>query len=148
MEKGLKKAIIGRKLAALEDFIKVIRASAISKDIVKIIHYGSTVEGGCSSESDVDVVLVATGDIRKVDEISSKISYEILLKTGERIEPMVYCIEDYMHPNYFIYNVKKTGREVLSMDEKSIRKNEAYDLLTLAKKFNKIAKDIYITKKI
>jgi len=139
----LTEAVINRKLDALNHFINEIKHSQISKDIVKIIHYGSTATGRCSPDSDVDVLLVVTGDIKKVDEICSEISYDVLLKTGERVEPMVYCVDDYLYPSHFVYKVKKTGREILAMDEAQIRKNEALDLLTLAKKFNKIAKDIY-----
>lgn len=134
---------MNQKLNTLDSFVNKIKNRQISKNIVKIIHYGSTATKNYSRDSDIDVLLVSTGDIKKVDEECSKISYDILLTTGEKIEPFVYCIDDFLYPSYFIYNVKKNGRVVFSMNEKEIKKNESFDLLTLAKKFNKMAKDIY-----
>lgn len=132
-----------RKKEALDCFIDEIRRSPTSKNIAKIIHYGSTFKGDYSQESDIDVLLVATGDIKKVDEVISNISYDLLLSMGERIEPMIYCFEDYLYPGYFVYKVKNEGKEVFSMNEQELKRNEAIDLLVLAKKFNQMAKAIY-----
>ena len=134
---------MNQKLSSLNYFVERIKKDPVAKNITKIIHYGSTTQDRYSKESDIDLLVVATGDTRKVEEVCLELSYETLLEKGELVEPLVYCIDDYLYPSYFVYRVKENGKEVFSMDEAQIRKNEAFDLIGLAKEYNKMAKDIY-----
>ncbi len=134
---------MNQKLSSLNYFVDKVKKASVAKNIARIIHYGSTASDGYSKESDIDLLLVATGDVKKVEEVVDELSYETLLEIGERVEPLVYCLDDYLYPSYFLYKVREKGKEVFSMDETQIRRNEAFDLISLAKRYNKMARNIY-----
>jgi len=73
------------KRRALEFFVKVLKEK-YSGRIHKIILFGSTARGEAGEESDIDVLIIADGVSQKD---VSKIAFQILLKYGVVISPIV-----------------------------------------------------------
>lgn len=133
-------AILERKYRALEDFTARVRSSAVGDRVARMILYGSVLRGDAGPESDVDLLVVATGDIRAVGQTLGDIAFEILLEHGELISPVVYCPDEFRHPHYFLRQIQAAGKEVYSMDEHTMRRQEALDLLGLAQGYLEMAR--------
>lgn len=73
------------KRRALESFVRILKEKHGNR-IHKIVLFGSTARGEAEEESDVDVLVVADGVTQK--EVS-KIAFQILLKYGVVISPIV-----------------------------------------------------------
>lgn len=132
--------ILERKYGALEDFIARVRSSPVGEQVARMILYGSVLRGDAGPESDVDLLVVATGDVRAVGQALGDIAFEVMLEHGEMVSPMVYCPDEYRHPHYFLRKVRETGQEVYRVDEQTMRRQEAQDLLTLAQGYLEMAR--------
>jgi len=130
------------------NFIDRLKRSEVGEDIARIVHYGSTLRGDWNEESDVDLLIVATGDLRKVREVCLDLSFELMLNRGELVQPMVYCPDVWRKPNYFLYGVRKTGEEVFAVDETTLEKREATDLLELAREYLAMAESLMLPESI
>jgi len=73
------------KRRALESFVKVLKEKYGDR-IHKIVLFGSTARGEAEEESDIDVLVVVDGVTQKD---VSKIAFQILLKYGVVISPIV-----------------------------------------------------------
>lgn len=133
-------AILERKYQAMEEFIARARRSPVGDRIARIILYGSVPRGDAGSESDVDLLVIATGDVHAVGRALGDIAFEVMLEHGELISPLVYCPDEYRHPHHFLRLVQETGREVYRVDETTMRRQEAADLLTLAQGYLEMAR--------
>lgn len=126
-------AMLERKHRALNDFIERVRKSAVGDNIVKMILYGSVLRGEAHEESDIDVLVVATGDVRAVDRAVGDIAYDVMLDHNELVSPMVYCVDVLRYPrSYFSYRAVEKGKEVYSVEEKQLRRAESLGYLELA----------------
>jgi predicted nucleotidyltransferase len=77
-------ALLDRKYRALDDFVARVEESPISDRIAKLILYGSVLRGDAHEESDIDVLVVATDDLRQVGETCGDIHEESdIQKFGE-----------------------------------------------------------------
>jgi uncharacterized protein (UPF0332 family) len=126
-------ALLDRKHRALDDFVARVKESEIGDNIAKLILYGSVLRGDAHEESDIDVLVIATDDLRQVDETCSDIAFDVMLDQGQRVSPMVYCVDVLRYPiSYFSYSAVKKGKEVYSMEEKQLRRAESLGYLELA----------------
>ncbi|MBC7227964.1 MAG: HEPN domain-containing protein [Thermoflexales bacterium] len=133
-------AILERKYRALEDFTARVRTSPVGNRVARMILYGSLLRGDAGPESDVDLLVVATGDVRAVGQALGDIAFEVMLEHGELVSPIVYCPDEYRHPHYFLRQVRETGKEVYRVDENTMRRQEALDLLALAQGYLEMAR--------
>lgn len=133
-------AILERKHRALEDFTNRVRNSPVGDRIARMILFGSVLRDDAGPESDVDLLVVATGDVRAVGQALGDIAFEVLLEHGELISPIVYCPDQFRHPHFFLRQVQAVGKEVYSVDEKTMRQQEALDLLALAQRYLEMAR--------
>jgi len=126
-------ALLDRKYRALDDFVARVEESPISDRIAKLILYGSVLRGDAHEESDIDVLVVATDDLRQVGETCGDIAFDVMLDHGQRVSPMVYCMDVLRYPiSYFFYRAVKEGKEVYSMEEEQLRRAESLGYLELA----------------
>ncbi len=133
-------ALLDRKYRALDDFVARVRESEIGDNIAKLILHGSVLRGDAHEESDIDVLVIATGDLRQVDETCGDIAFDVMLGHNELVSPMVYCVDTLRHPiSYFSYRAIKEGKEIYSMEEETIRHEETIDLLNLARIYLEMA---------
>lgn len=139
------KSDLSRKLRAMEMFIDRLLKSPFGKKVLHITHYGSTLRGDYHEESDIDLLIVGTGDISRLQDFCSDLSFDVMLEAGELIEPMVYCPDEYRYPRYFLRTVQQTGRKVYVMDEMQARREEARDWLELARTFLQDAQRLDVT---
>ena len=110
--------VLARKRQAIERFKERLLQSSEGDKIARIILFGSVSRGEAKKESDIDLLIIATDHLKKIEDICSEISFDILLEIGEGIEPMVYCNDNIRFPSsYFIYRSSKTGEEIYKMDE-------------------------------
>lgn len=126
-------ALLDRKYRALDDFVARVEESEISDSIAKLILYGSVLRGDAHEESDIDVLVIATGDLRQVDETCGDIAFDVMLDQGQRVSPMVYCVDVLRYPvSYFSYRAIREGKEVYGMEERQLRRAESLGYLELA----------------
>lgn len=97
---------------SLEHFTQAVKHSPFKKDILKIIVYGSMVDKNINSGSDIDVAIVAKHP-NKVEDKIDDITYNILLRYGELIEPIIYSALQYKNPRSpFLRKILQEGKEV------------------------------------
>lgn len=132
--------ILERKYRALEEFTARIRSSPVGDRVARMILYGSVLRGDAGPESDVDLLVVATGDVRAVGRALGDIAFEVMLEHGELVSPTVYCPDEYRYPHHFLRQVRETGKEVYRVDENTMRRQEALDLLALAQGYLEMAR--------
>lgn len=133
-------AILERKYRALEEFTARVRSSPVGDRVARMILYGSVLRGDAGPESDVDLLVVATGDVRAVWQALGDIAFEVMLEHGELVSPIVYCPDEYRHPHSFLREVRETGKEVYRADENRMCRQEALDLLSLAQGYIEMAR--------
>lgn len=124
------------KQAVVEEFVRRLRRSSVGQWVGKVVLFGSVVRGEAGPGSDVDVLVVATAEPRRVQRVSSDIAFDLALETQEGIEPIVHCLHDWRLPhNLFLDTAKAQGREVFSMDDSELRKVESEGYLALAQHY-------------
>jgi len=135
------KDIYQKKQEALDLFIKELFKNGVKDKIAKIILFGSVAEGKAQKDSDIDILVAATGSPEEVSCACDGVASEVGLITGESVEPLIHFAEELrVISSYFIYQVLKYGKEVYTMDEKRLRKEEALAYLDLANEYLEIAK--------
>lgn len=134
--------ILERKYRALEEFTARVRSSPVGERVARMILYGSLLRGDAGPESDVDLLVVATGDVRAVGRALGDIAFEVMLEHGELVSPIVYCPDEYRHPHIFLREVQETGKEVYRVDEHTMRRQEALDILDLAQGYLEMARAV------
>ncbi|MCU4139947.1 MAG: putative nucleotidyltransferase MJ0435 [Methanophagales archaeon] len=116
-EKEEKKRIEERKKNALKYFKERLLKSEAGDLIAKIVLFGSVARGEAGEESDIDVLVFALGDLRKVREACAEASLWTSIETGESVQPLVYSIDELRFPSFFIYKSVREGEVVFEMEE-------------------------------
>jgi len=137
MEKFLKK-----KYRALEDFKNRLLNSEVGDLIAKIILYGSLSQGRADEDSDIDLMVFAVRDTKRVEDACDRESFEVVMEHGESVEPMIYPVDELRFINSpLVWRAKKYGKEIYSMEDRQLRLAEAQNYLLLAEEFLKIAEN-------
>lgn len=127
---------MNKKYEVIDKFNKQLLKTPIGNLIIKIILFGSVLKRKATKESDIDLLIITTGDVKKIDKICEDISYDLFLNTEELIEPHVKCMDEYRFPDsYFLYRIKQVGKEVYTMDKEKIKSQEAKGYLDLAEHY-------------
>jgi uncharacterized protein (UPF0332 family) len=134
--------IAARKYRALEDFIDRLLCHQVGYRVLKLILFGSLLRGEANEESDIDLLVISAGDLREMGEVCVDLSFDVLMDCGELVQPLIYCIDQYRCPNYFLRHVKSYGKELYSMDNELARRREVEDVLELAKNYLRMAKSL------
>lgn len=125
--------IMEKKHLAVDKFKERILQSSVGDKIARIILFGSLLRKEAGEESDVDLLIVATSDLKRVEDTTSRISFDILLEIGEGVEPLVYCLDRLRYPDsYFLYRNSKVGKEIYKMNEREMKTEEARGYSALA----------------
>jgi uncharacterized protein (UPF0332 family)/predicted nucleotidyltransferase len=127
---------------ALEIFSHKALTSPVAERILRLCHFGSTQRGDWHEESDIDVLVVATGYLPKVEETLLDLSWEVLEKTGWLVEPLVYCPESWEHPSFFLKGLAKNCKEIFAVGEAEERQAIAEDLVQLAYTYLEMAEQL------
>ena len=136
--------ILERKHQALDKFKERLLRSSVGDKIARITLFGSLLRGDAGEESDVDLLIGATDDIKKVEEITAEISFDILLEMGEGVEPLVYCLDRLRYPDsYFLFRNARIGKEIYKMDEREMKTEEARGYLALAAHYLEVGQDLF-----
>ncbi|PIS23508.1 MAG: hypothetical protein COT45_06255 [bacterium (Candidatus Stahlbacteria) CG08_land_8_20_14_0_20_40_26] len=130
------KDIYQKKQEALNLFIKRLFENGVKDKIARIILFGSVAEEKATEDSDIDILIAVTGSPEEVSRACDEVASEVGLVTGESVEPLIHFAEELrVVSSYFIYQVLKYGKEVYTMDEKRLRKEEALAYLDLANEY-------------
>ncbi len=132
-------SFLERKHIAVDRFKERLLQSSVGDKIARIILFGSLLRIDAGEESDVDLLIVATSDLKRVEETTSEISFDILLEIGEGVEPLVYCLDRLRYPDsYFLYRNSKIGKEIYKMNEREMKTEESRGYLALAAHYLKV----------
>lgn len=102
--------ILEKKRKSLDLFLSMLRKQGIVDKVEQILLYGSMARGDVDQESDIDVLLFARQPHQIADKVAD-ISYETMLKTGDRIEAFVYPTAQFIRPkSYFIVRALHEGK--------------------------------------
>jgi len=124
------------KRKAIKTFISKLLATPIRDEISKIFLFGSVLRGDFRRDSDIDLLIIATGSLDKVRDACADAALETWILCRESIEPLVYCIDELRFPSsYFIYHVITRGEEVYRMDEFLQRIKEVQGYLSLSEAY-------------
>jgi uncharacterized protein (UPF0332 family)/predicted nucleotidyltransferase len=133
---------IERKRKALDRFSRYLLSSPQGKNVGKIILFGSLNRGEVKNSSDVDVLVLTSGNLNAVENAAADVAFETGLEVGESVEPLVYCLDEMRYPGpYFLYNITRNGEEIYSMDEAQIRREESRGYAGLAREYVEGAMD-------
>ncbi len=128
--------LLAVKYDALERFTQQLLSSDVREQIAKMILFGSVAKGDAHQDSDVDVLVFGFGDLRKLLEECAEASLDTAIESGEYIQALVYCIDDFSPPrSYFLYRVMRYGKEIYSMNEEELRNRELAGYLDLAQEY-------------
>ncbi len=119
---------------SLRFLIEELKAS-LGNRLVKVTLFGSYVKGSADRCSDVDILVVHTGEPREVEDIVAEKAFKTSLEFNVPIEPMVMNIHQYNEDTLFTYEVKKTGIMLYSADPSEELKTIALDYLYLAEEW-------------
>jgi uncharacterized protein (UPF0332 family)/predicted nucleotidyltransferase len=134
--------IKAKKREALNGFSRYLLSSPEGKNVGKIILFGSLIGGEVRDGSDVDVLILASGNLNEVENAAADAAFETGMEFGESVEPLVYCLDEVRYPSsYFLYNVSRKGEEIYSMDEAQIRQEESRGYRDLALEYLEGAMD-------
>jgi uncharacterized protein (UPF0332 family) len=125
--------ILRRRRRVLECFKRRLLKDGVKERVAKIILFGSVAKGEDTGESDIDLLILATDELEKVSEASAGAALWTGIETGVSVEPLIYCQDQLRFPHsLFISKALITGKEIYSMAEKKLRKEEARSYLNLA----------------
>jgi len=130
-----RRSIEERKKNALKYFKERLLKSEAGDLIAKIVLFGSVARGEAGEESDIDVLVFALGDLRKVREACAEASLWTSIETGESVQPLVYSINELRFPSFFIYKSVREGEVVFEMEEEEMLRREAEGYLDLAETY-------------
>lgn len=126
-------SVLRQKLEALESFTTLLLKDGVKERVAKIILFGSVAKGEATEESDVDLLVLATDELEKVSEACAEAALWTGIETGVSVEPLVYCQDQLRFPHsFFIYKAITSGKEIYSMPEKELRREEARGYSNLA----------------
>ena len=139
-----KNALHRRKLRALDNFIEELLSQPGRHQLGRIILFGSALEGDITAESDVDLLVLGTGDLQTLRRACAAAAFETSLATGERVEPLVFPLSYYYHPALpFIHRVRQRGKEILSMNEHELKRALLAGKHRLAADYLRVARYVY-----
>jgi uncharacterized protein (UPF0332 family)/predicted nucleotidyltransferase len=136
--------ILRQRRRALERFKGLLLNDGVKDRVAKIILFGSVAKGEDTGESDIDILILATDELEKVSEASADAALRTGIETGVSVEPLIYCQDQLRFPHsFFISKALIAGKEIYSMAEKKLRREEARSYLNLAEIYLEGAKRSY-----
>jgi len=131
---------MNRENQAIEYFKEKLLNSEVSDYIAKIIVFGSAAKGNFKRESDIDILILGTKNLKEIEEVSLNTEVEVTLKFHKSIEPIIRCVDWLRFPQSLLaWKIEKYGKEVYKMDEKEISRKEAESYFDLADEYIKHA---------
>lgn len=105
--------MVDKKKQVINAFKKKLLASNAGSLVKRIILYGSVARGEADEKSDIDL-LIFSHQPKKIEDTVDEISFNLMMETGEYIEPFIYPLEDYHAPkSYFVLRALETGRRII-----------------------------------
>ena len=114
------------KLNAAADFTACLLNSPVGDSVARIVLFGSVARGEARPNSDVDVMVFGFTSLTILSGAAAAASWEATVEWGESVAQLTYSLGDMLQPHtYLVYNALKRGREIYSMDETILRRQEA-----------------------
>lgn len=107
-----------KKRRALNLFMERLLSNPLSKNVALVLLFGSLASGRADEESDIDLLVFGLRDLEALRDLCAQIAFEVGVETGESVEPILYPVTKYYHPDsLFLYHSIRRGEEVYSMKE-------------------------------
>jgi len=133
-----------RKLRAVDNFIEKLLSQPERDQLGRVILFGSALEGEITAESDVDLLVLGTGDLQTLRRACAAAAFETSLATGERVEPLVFPLSYYYHPaSPFMHRLRRQGKEVWSVGEHELKLTLLASQHRLAADYLRVARYVY-----
>ncbi|MBL7066015.1 MAG: HEPN domain-containing protein [Anaerolineae bacterium] len=130
-----------RKLRALDNFVAGLLSRPERAQVGRVVLFGSTLEGDVTAESDVDLLVLGTGDLQTLRRTCAGLAFETGLATGESVEPLVFPLSYYYHPaSPFIHRLRRRGKEILTMSEHNLKRILLAGKHRLAADYSRVAR--------
>lgn len=137
-------AVYRRKWRALEDFLQRLRSRPEARQVARAFLFGSMLEGHPAPGSDVDLLVLGTGDLQALRQACAEAVLETSLETGERIEAVIFPLSDYYRPDApLIRQIRQRGKEVLGMNADELRRAVLMGKHRLAANYLRVARYVY-----
>lgn len=107
---------MNRKLnRTIEEYINLLREQ-FSETVLSVILYGSAARGEMQKESDVDLLIVVSGEDARMKDAISMAAYEIMLKNDVVLSPLVMDAGTFgwyrKNKDPFYRNIRRDGIEL------------------------------------
>jgi len=110
----------------------------------RVFLFGSTLQGDVTAESDVDLLILGTGNLQALRRACAALAFETSLATGESVEPLVFPLSYYHHPaSPFIHRLRQRGKEILNVGEHDLKQILIAGKHRLAADYLRVARYVY-----
>jgi predicted nucleotidyltransferase len=114
------------------------------EEVAEILLFGSVAEERPQSESDVDLLVFALGDVHSLREAATEIAFEVSLDTGESVEPVVLPLERrFERRSLFVHEVLNRGKVLYAMADEELQRAEWAGRLELARSYQRVAEYVF-----
>ncbi len=88
-----RQAFVKKQRAALDVFVTTVQ-DRLTQAIVKVVLFGSFARGDSNEESDIDVLVVCSGDRSRISRELAHITLDLMLETGILISALAVTTEE------------------------------------------------------
>jgi uncharacterized protein (UPF0332 family)/predicted nucleotidyltransferase len=114
------------------------------EEVAQVVLFGSIATGQPHPESDVDLLILALGDVCRLRDIAAGVAFEIGLETGESVEPVVLPLWRRFQPSgLFVHEALRRGKDLYSMAEEDLYEAEFSGRIDLAKSYLGVAEYVF-----
>ena len=115
----VKSQLLEEKYCALNEFLRRLKNQAVWERIAKVILYGSVLRGDAGEESDIDVLLVSTGDIQETARSGKRYSpFRCFLISARGSSPWSIAWRIFSLPVPFSQRSARKGRRSTACQKK------------------------------
>lgn len=107
--------MVDKQKLALEEYTHQLY-KLYSRNIEKIILFGSRARGDTQVDSDIDILVIVTNGAKELKNKITDLAFDIILKYGVDIEPTIFDTQEWAGltkmPTSFAYCVLNEGKEL------------------------------------
>ncbi len=135
-------------ITLIKRFRDYLIKSELKQYIAKIVLFGSHAKGAASAQSDVDI-LIFTMDGAAVEKALMDRVFDFMIEYNAPLEIVTSGIDDlFLSQDYFLYNVRRYGREIYSMEKDQIKTAMVEKLIELAEEYLESAREVVASNRL
>ena len=124
-----------RDRSAVMEFKNLLLADPLGNHIMKIVLFGSYARGTEHDRSDLDILIIASKQ-NELSDLIADLAFEIQMKYRVGLEPVMFPLDE-LFPlrSYFLFNIMRYGKEVYSVSDAILKKEERKNLVNLSDEY-------------